>query len=122
QARTVAAAANPSDEVRALRHARVELTRNAVVAEVVAKQLCRLRLVAGRVRGVETDELLQELGHLVAQRDRRHQRCVPSTRRYSRVCAISPSARYSFSKKSTHVWCSSSRRSPSDSASTFVGP
>src|SRR5207248_2664022 len=102
--------------------ARVELARHAMVTEVVAEQLRGARLVPGRIRRVDADELPQELGHLVAHRDRRHQWRVPSTSRYSRVCAISPSSPYSVSKKSTHARWSSSRRSPSDSASAFVGP
>jgi len=63
---------NPSDEVRAFRRLRVELARDPVCLEVLAQQLRRSRLVAGRIDSVEPDQLLQKVGDLVAQRDSRH--------------------------------------------------
>ena len=51
------AARQPRDEVRPLRHAREELGLDAVRREVVAEQLGRARLVAGRVDRVQPDQL-----------------------------------------------------------------
>ncbi len=68
QARPAAASRQARDEVRALRDLRVDLAANAVVAEIVAQQLGRLRLVAGRIDRVEPDQLLEKLRNLVAQR------------------------------------------------------
>ncbi len=51
-----------------MRLARVELALDAVLREVVAQKLRRLRLVPGRVDGVEPKERLQERGHLVPER------------------------------------------------------
>jgi hypothetical protein len=72
---------NPRDQVRPLRHLRVQLARDAAGFQVRAQVLRGDRLVAGRVDGVEADELLEELRRLLAQRDRRHQRRVPRTSR-----------------------------------------
>ena len=66
QARPVATG-QARDEVGAIRRPREELARNAVPGEVVAEQLRGPRLVAGRVDRVEPDELLQELGDLLAE-------------------------------------------------------
>src|SRR5689334_12257388 len=74
QARPTAAPGQPRDEVRALGGACLELALDAVPCEVVAQQLGRLRLVPGRVDRVEPDELLQELGDLVAERHGGHER------------------------------------------------
>jgi hypothetical protein len=68
QARAAAVPGQARDKVRALRSLRVELAPYAVVAEIVAQQLGRLRLVPGRVDRVEPDQLLEELGDLVAER------------------------------------------------------
>jgi hypothetical protein len=46
----------------------VELAVDARLLEVRTKELGRRGLVAGRIRGVETDQLLQEPDRLVAQR------------------------------------------------------
>jgi len=72
QPRPVAGPRNPGDEVRAFRRFRIELTRDAVRLEVLAQHLCGPDLVAGRVDGVEPDQLLEEVGDLVAERNRRH--------------------------------------------------
>ena len=75
---------DPGHEVRALGHLRDQLALDAVRLEVVAQELRRRRLVAGRVRRVDADQPLEEVGDLVAQR-----RAVligesPATRTYSR--------------------------------------
>ena len=67
QARATAAPRQPRDEIRALGHLRVELALDAVLGEVVAQQLRRDRLVAGRVDGVELNQLPQELDNLGAE-------------------------------------------------------
>jgi len=72
QPRPVAGSGNPGDEVRALRRLRVELARDSIFLEVLAQHLCGPGLVAGRIDRVEPDQLLQKVGDLVAQRDRRH--------------------------------------------------
>ena len=69
EARPVAAARDPGDEVGALRHLCVELASDPALREVVAEELGRPRLVPGRVHRVEADELLEELGRLVAERE-----------------------------------------------------
>jgi hypothetical protein len=58
---------SPGDEVRPLRHARVELDLDAVRLQVVAQQLGRDRLVPGRVDGVQAEQLLQQPDGFVAQ-------------------------------------------------------
>ena len=68
QAGPAAPAGQARDEVRPLGHLRVELTRDAALREVVAQQLGRGRLVAGRIDGVDPDQLLEELRDLVAER------------------------------------------------------
>ena len=67
EARPVSAPGNARDEVRPLRDLRVQLALDAVLGEVVAQQLGRLRLVPRRVDRVEPDQLLQELRDLVAE-------------------------------------------------------
>ena len=67
-----AGAGDPRDEVRPLRHLRVQLGLDPVVAEVLAQELRRARLVPGRVDGLDADQLLEELGRLLSQGDRRH--------------------------------------------------
>jgi hypothetical protein len=57
--RPIAAPADPRDEVGALGSARVERALDAGRLEVVAQQLGGERLVAGRIRRVEPDQLLQ---------------------------------------------------------------
>jgi hypothetical protein len=66
--RAVTAPANACDEVRALGRARVESALDACCLEMVAEELGGERLVAGRVRRVETDELLEERRDLGRQR------------------------------------------------------
>src|SRR4029079_17541983 len=68
QALAIAATWDARDQVRPLRAPCVELALDAVAGEVVAQQLGRLGLVARRVDGVQADQLLQELGDLVAER------------------------------------------------------
>ena len=70
--RPVAASRDARDEARPLGHARVELALDAERLQVVAQQLGRDRLVAGRIDGVQADQLLEELDDLVAQGLRRH--------------------------------------------------
>ena len=72
QRRPVAATRDARNEVCSFRHPRVQLHLRAVFLEVLAEKLCRGGLVARRVGRVHADELLQELGHLVAERNRRH--------------------------------------------------
>ena len=123
QPRPVAAPGNPRDEVRPLRHLRVELAGDAVLLEVVAQELGRTGLVPGRVDRVEADQLLEELADLVAERDGCAQRRVPCTSTHSRLCSIPPLLARSVSTKSTQERCSSSRfSSSSESESIFVGP
>ena len=72
--RPVAGPADAGDEVRALGHARVELTLDTGRLQVVAQELGSRGLVAGRIRGVDADEPLQQLGyftHLRAPRTSR---------------------------------------------------
>jgi hypothetical protein len=90
QAGPVTASRQASDQVRALRDARVELALDTALREVVAQELGRGRLVTGRVDRVEPDQLLQQLARFVAQVGRLRQRRVPSTKRYSRVWAMPP--------------------------------
>ena len=66
--RTAAAARDPSDEVEALRIGTDELALDAGGLEVLRDQPRGRGLVAGRVGGVEADQGLRELDHLVAQR------------------------------------------------------
>src|SRR5439155_7950857 len=68
QARPAAPAGQARDEVRPLGHLRVELSRDTALREVVAQQLRRGRLVAGRIDGVDADQLLEELRDRVAER------------------------------------------------------
>ena len=86
QALAVAAAGQAGDEVRPLGRPRVELALDAVAGEVVAQELGGLRLVAGRVDGVEADQLLQKLGDLVAER---HSSSFASSVRRFRACQSS---------------------------------
>ena len=101
--RAVAAPGDARDEVRPLRHARVQPAFDARSLEVVAQHLGCERLVAGRVRRVEADQLLQEREDVV-------QRRTPVTSRYGLRCATGPAP-----KKSTHAWCMSAPRSASPS-------
>jgi hypothetical protein len=64
--RRAVAARDARDEVRALGHLRDQLALDAVRLEVVAQQLGRARLVARRVRRVDADQALEEVGDLVA--------------------------------------------------------
>src|SRR5439155_12882815 len=64
----LAAAGDPRDEVRPAGHLRVELAVDAARLEVLAQELRSRSLVAGRVDGVEPDQSLEELGHLLAER------------------------------------------------------
>ena len=66
------AARDPRDEVRALGHLRDQLALDAVRLEVVAQELGRSGLVAGRVRRVDADQALEKVGDLVAQVCRGH--------------------------------------------------
>ena len=74
--RAATAAAYARDDVRALRHARVELALDAVLLEVVAEQLRGGRLVAGRVRRVDPDEPAEEVAHLAAEAGHSHARSI----------------------------------------------
>jgi hypothetical protein len=60
---------NPRDEVRPVRDFGVELDLDPVVLEVVAQKLRRQGLVSGRVDRVEADQLPEEVGRLLTQRD-----------------------------------------------------
>ena len=51
---------DPGDEVRPLGNAGVQLDLDAVRLQIVAQQLCGDRLVAGRVDGVQAQQLLQQ--------------------------------------------------------------
>jgi hypothetical protein len=73
--RAVARTGNARDEVRTLGRTSKEVALDARRLEVVAQQLCGERLVAGRVRRVEPDQLLQE------GRDLGGQRLLPDTSR-----------------------------------------
>ncbi len=84
---------DPGDEVRALRHLRVELTRDAARLEVFAQHLRSPGLVARRIDGVKPDQLLEKVGDLLAEGNRRHQRRSPRTSRYSRGTATRSPAR-----------------------------
>ena len=53
-------------------HLRVELASDPALREVVPEQLGRARLVPRRIHRVEADQLPEELGRLVAERDGRH--------------------------------------------------
>src|SRR6266568_149515 len=88
---TCHASGDACHEVRPLRHLRVELTPHAEGLEVVAQQLGRTGLVPRRIRGVDADQPLQELGHLVAEGERSHQRLLPRISRYSRSSRTLPS-------------------------------
>src|SRR5262249_5880185 len=66
--RAATAPADPRDEVRALGRARVEGALDASRLEMVAQELGGERLVAGRVRRVEPDQLLKERRNLGRQR------------------------------------------------------
>jgi hypothetical protein len=57
---------NPCDEVRPVRDSGVELDLDPALLEVVAQQLGRQGLVAGRVDRVEADQLPEEVGRLLA--------------------------------------------------------
>ncbi len=70
--RRAAAARNPRDEVRPLRHLRKELAFDSCVLEVRAEKLGGERLVPRRVDRVGAQKPLQELGRLVTHRDRGH--------------------------------------------------
>ena len=67
EARAVASG-KPRDEVRPVGGLRDELARDAVASQVRGEELGRTRLVAGRVDRVEPQQLLEELGHLLAER------------------------------------------------------
>jgi hypothetical protein len=88
-----AAAGNPCDEVRALGHLRVELAGDAALLQVIAKELGRERLVAGRIDGVEANQLAEELDGLVPQRNRCAQRRVP----YITLCFDFSSSKANYS-------------------------
>ncbi len=86
---------DPRDEIRTLRRPRDQLALDAVGGEVVAQELRRRGLVAGRVRRVDADQPLEEVGDLFAQCRlccRAHRRS-PTTRTYLR--SSTPGARYS---------------------------
>src|SRR4051812_13744647 len=68
EGRAVATARDARDEVRPLRHLRVQLALDPALGEVVAQELCGLSLVARRIDGVETDQLLEEPDNLVPER------------------------------------------------------
>src|SRR5439155_13578742 len=106
-----AAAGNAGDEVRALRHADVQLARDPVRLEVVPEQLRRLRLVPGWVDGVDPDQPLKEVRDLLAK----GQRPLPSTSTYGR--RSSPPA------KNRRYACSTSLRlaGPSVSSQLRIG-
>ena len=91
QARPVAPPGKSPDEVRALRYLRVQLTLDSVCSEVVPEQLRGDSLVPRRIHRVEPDQLLDEVGNLVAETSRAHRR-LPSTRRYARGSATAPPA------------------------------
>ena len=88
-------ARDPRDEIRTLRRPRDQLALDAVGGEVVAQELRRRGLVAGRIRRVDADQPLEEVGDLFAQRRlcRRAHRRSPTTRTYLR--SSTPGARYS---------------------------
>ncbi|MEN3313008.1 MAG: hypothetical protein V7645_2337, partial [Actinomycetota bacterium] len=71
QRRPIAATSQTCNEVGTLGHARIQLHLGAVLLQVLAEKLGGSGLIARRVRGVDADQLLQELGDLVAGRDRR---------------------------------------------------
>jgi hypothetical protein len=60
---------NPRDEVGPVRDFGVELDLDPVLLEVLAQKLGRQGLVPGRVDRVEADQLPEEVGRLLAQRD-----------------------------------------------------
>ena len=66
--------AHPRDEVRPVGHVRVQLALDPRLVEVRAQELRGGRLVAGRIRRVDADQLLEEPGDLA-------QRRLPSTSR-----------------------------------------
>ena len=66
QRRTVAALQS-SDEVEPIGRAADELAGNVARREIVAQQLRRTRLVAGRIDRVQPQQALQEHGRLVAE-------------------------------------------------------
>jgi len=70
--RRPAAAGQARDDVRPLGHPREELVLDSRALEIGAQELGGNRLVAGRVDSVGAQELLQELGGLVADADGRH--------------------------------------------------
>ena len=57
---------NPRDEVRAVRGARVELARDAVLLEIPAQKLGRDRLVPRRIHRVEADQVPEQRDDFVA--------------------------------------------------------
>jgi hypothetical protein len=87
----VARAGNPRDEVGPLRLLGVELAGDSVLLEIGPEELGRTGLVPRRIDGVEPDQLLEEPGDLVAERDGCAQRRVPCTKSHSRSWSISPS-------------------------------
>ena len=70
QRRPFAATRYARNEVRAFGHTRIQVHLCAALLEVLAQNLRRRGLVARRVGRVDADQILQELGDLVAQRDR----------------------------------------------------
>jgi hypothetical protein len=64
-----AASENPRYEVRPIRDFGVELDLDPVLLEVLAQKLRRQSLVPGRVDRVEADQLPEEVGRLLTQRD-----------------------------------------------------
>jgi hypothetical protein len=81
QPRPIGNARNARDEVRALGHPRVELTRDSVCLEVRPQMLGHPRLVSRRVDRVEPDQVLKKAGGLFPQRDRCHYLRVPTVSR-----------------------------------------
>ena len=57
------------DEIRPVRDFGVELDLDPVLLEVLAQKLRRQGLVPGRVDRVEADQLPEEVGRLLTQRD-----------------------------------------------------
>ncbi len=71
-------AADPRDEVRPLGNPRMEPALDPERLEPGAKELGRPGLVSGRIDGVDANEVLEQLRHLVAQGDRSHRMSILS--------------------------------------------
>jgi hypothetical protein len=69
ESRPSAVPGNPRDEVGPIRDFGVELDLDPVLLEVLAQQLRGQGLVPGRVDRVEADQLPEEVGRLLTQRD-----------------------------------------------------